>query len=362
MELELTRLAKVSGDSNKYQYITLFIGILIWATLNILNVSIPFLEIMPIVSYHDKDTGTYYEGVELTYAICENQKYVIDKHLSKPSWVYQHEIYCSRIKTGLIGGFLSLGLLIGGLLQVFLVDYIGRRSTMLMSALGYSLTIFLFNFTLENLYFVYILEMILGVWSCNCALSSLLYLQEITNSKKMPIFTGIINASYASGGILSSLLYKYSFDWQINFNISFGMGIIVSILITAILVESPKFYYINGKIIEFLDSYKKIAKYNNLTPAFEYWVASNFNKLERLFYYEEVVGNGLDMEKGGADRYSSGGNSKDEVSDLTLNVKSFTNNTYEIDSSENHDYNDLREKIYKIYGTQNLRLRCWLKF
>jgi len=38
--------------------------------------------------------------------------------------------------------------------------------------------------------------------------------------------------------------------------------------------------------------------------------------------------------------------------DLTLNVKSFSNNT-ELDSEENHDYNDLREKIYKIYGNNN---------
>ena len=85
MKDKLEKLQEVSGDHNRYQYFVLIISSLIWAFLEVTNVSVPFLEIMPIVNYYDQSTHQNIT-TELTHQICTESNFTINTSLSKNSW------------------------------------------------------------------------------------------------------------------------------------------------------------------------------------------------------------------------------------------------------------------------------------
>ena len=109
----IEKIIEVAGDRHKYQYIILFLSFGVWVTLDLLSISLPYLEKMPIVTYKTKNNTNI--TTTLNYKICETQNFTIVEK-SGHSWVTEYGIHCDRVKTGLIGTAAFFGVFMGSIL------------------------------------------------------------------------------------------------------------------------------------------------------------------------------------------------------------------------------------------------------
>src|SRR5687768_7244693 len=101
MNQEVDKLLEYAGNKHSYQYLILTFGFCYWITLDLFSISIPYLEKPSTIMIHDKINNKSFSNITLNYSMC-NETYSITEY-SGHSWVYEFDIECDKIKTGLIG-------------------------------------------------------------------------------------------------------------------------------------------------------------------------------------------------------------------------------------------------------------------
>ena len=73
MDEEYERIEKVVGNQHKYQYMTLFISMMVFFSTSYIDVSEPYFLKRPVVTYFNETSQETIES-RLTYEICEEYK------------------------------------------------------------------------------------------------------------------------------------------------------------------------------------------------------------------------------------------------------------------------------------------------
>ena len=248
MDEKIEKVIALAGNQNRYQYFTLFVIVFLWINCNFIAIVIPFLEREPIVNYKDR-RGVLHENVTLTNEICgqTHGKYEIVKKFSY-SWVSEFGIECKKVDIGLIGSFAFIGNTAGGLVFSFINKFISHKKILIISSIGFCISVSLCTLIKSYEYFFYllILEALIGLFGNCLCYSSLVIAQEIVSNEKRSLFSSIINLGYSLCGILYSIAFYYVQDWRIVFYILTGASFLTLILIWAFIYDSPR-RYINKK-------------------------------------------------------------------------------------------------------------------
>ena len=267
---ELSKLSKKldnvfekAGLSNKYQITIVLIFIFQFTCCEYFNIAVPYLDDLPYVFIPNK-----LDSVFLTYEMCENSTtklFDVDYSRSFNSLVVHLKIYCNRRKTNFIEiVYLSSGIF-GSLFTYVFADYIGRKKTLLLLIPINIVSFILFGIILfENYYFMMCLLIIIGFCSYNIMITLLIYISEVVKHENIPIYICLIVSGLPICGMITFIFFNIIIkNWQITTIIFALVNLLLYILIVYILIESPVYNLLNGKIESFEENLSKIAKYNN---------------------------------------------------------------------------------------------------
>ena len=271
----IEKIIEIAGDRHKYQYTILFLVFGIFITLDLLTISLPYLEKMPVVSYKEKNGNKII--TMLNYEICETKNFTIVE-MSRHSWVSEYGIYCDRVKTGLIGSLVFLGVLIGSIFFQFLSDKIGRRLTVLYSGYCFSFLLIVVSVFASNIYHIYVMSIFIAI-SAVCGLfSSFQLMNEVTGSYHRSTFGTIVGMAFSFCGISNISMLYYTDSWRICFIIGSLLNIQIITLFSFLSSESPR-YYLNLKDIDlFFENLKEMSIRNDVYDRFNKMVYSIYKK------------------------------------------------------------------------------------
>jgi len=346
MDEEYEKIEKVVGNQHKYQYITLFISMIIWFATSYITVSVPFFVKRPQAEYFNSTSGQIMKVSKLTYQICDEFEYNITKTYDY-SLINQYNINCEKLKVGLIGSTISFAMLVGAIIQAFLVDLIGRQKTLFYALMIHIPFIFSFNFIPtgeHNFYFIYIFCFFIEITGSCSYICAFLYICEMNTFKNRPICSGFIKASISLCGIIHITIYYYFDNHFLNINISVILAIISFFSVMLVFFETPKYFFIKGNFTKFLVSFRNIAKFNNRFLKYDNYLTNKVETLEKIFYYEEIKA----IEK----RYSS---SQDISESLTLNYHNLESDNNKsrsksfLSTQPVQEESEIRKKLFEVY-------------
>ncbi len=252
------------GLKNKYQMISLLIIFIVYGTSEFIAIALPLLEINPYVNYFDTDLNKNFT-IQANYQNCNSTlkkfKYEIVKEKSKSSLVRDFNIFCDENKVSFIGSSLFFGVMLGSFISYFFSDKIGRKKTIILFSVLYSVLQFMYLIN-ENLYVMYAMLSLSGLFYSIIILSSILLLNEVIDVSLTAIFTTIIYNAYPLFGILYDVLFIELDDWRLIF---FIVGLIhfgITIIVVLFLEESPRFYFCNRDFNSLKKTLSKIAAVN----------------------------------------------------------------------------------------------------
>lgn len=251
-----------AGSSNRYQYIVLLFATMLWWTCNLMSISLPYLEMTHKVQFIDKNTQKETTS-QYTYSLCnENQSSLKNIDSTHHSWVISFNLQCEKTKTGLIGSFTFMGVMIGSLLFTFSADKLGRKKTIIIGGMGVSIILAMFNLAF-NIYIIYALVFFLQIFAFFGILGGYLYCMEIVSPKRRAIFSAIVNSGFSLGGFFFILSFKYINSWKITFDINAIINAILTIFLIFFTVESPNYYFTKDNSEGLEKSIRYIAKVNH---------------------------------------------------------------------------------------------------
>jgi MFS family permease len=293
MDAKLEKIYSLAGDEHRYQYIILIITFIVWTNVNVLPISLAYLEKLPDVNFTNPKTKEFANNVQLNYTICEYGKdsYNVTQTYNY-SWVIEYNITCDPIQTGLIGTSIFAGEILGSVIFKVFSDKLGRKATAIYSASFLFIILISFTFA-ANITQIFIFTIIGGFVSTNTAFGSYFLVTEVVSSRRRAIFTALINTAFSFCGILYILLFKYLNNWRVIFY--FASFLTITILIVYILytIESPRLWLAKGDFNKFYQSLKKIAVKNNRLEIFQNELENNPESqqaLEDIKTYCNMVG------------------------------------------------------------------------
>jgi len=263
--------------------ISLLIIFLIYGTSEFIAIALPLLEINPYVNYLDTDLNKNFT-IQANYKNCNSTlkifRYEIVKEKSKSSLVTDFNIFCDEDKVSLIGSSLFLGVMLGSFISYFFSDKIGRKKTIVLFSILYSATQFCYLFN-ENLYVLYSMLLISGLFYSIIVLSSILLLNEVIDVELTAIFTTIIYNAYPVFGILFNFLFKELNDWRLIFCIVGIIHLLSTIILAVFLEESPRFYFGSRDLNSLRNCLTKIASVNKKQ--------FDVNEINNIFYENKEI-------------------------------------------------------------------------
>ena len=137
MDCEIDNVMKISNQKPYYQIFLIFVAFFYWTT-DIINISLSYLEVMPEVSYKNKN-GTFI-NTTLTYEICDSYQYKVINY-KKHSFVSYYHIECNQLLTGLLATFSYLGSLLSGFMMQMIISFFGIKKSIIISSLIFQLLI-----------------------------------------------------------------------------------------------------------------------------------------------------------------------------------------------------------------------------
>ena len=231
--------------------------------------------------------------------------------------VTDFRIFCDQDKVSFIGSSLFLGVMIGSFISYFFSDKIGRKKTIILFSVLYSATQFLYLIN-ENLYVLYSMLMLSGLFYSIIILSSILLLNEVIDVRLTAIFTTIIYNAYPLFGILYDVLFKELDDWRLIFCIIGIIHLISTVIFALFLEESPRFYFATRDLDSLKKTLAKIASVNKK----EFDV---FN-IDNIFYDNNENGPNISLIKKSEDKISLSskiGEINEEAGKYVYKFKSF---------------------------------------
>ena len=255
-----------AGDNNRYQYILLIFIFFIYGATEFITISIPYLEIKPIINYDLDGKNT---TKTLTYQICDeyqklNKSIDIIENKTKSSIVYDFKLYCHESQTAFIGTAIFLGILFGSLLSHYFSDKFGRKYTVI----GFGIINVMASFSyllIYNLYVLYFALFFSGFSYIITALTAMIFLNECLAPNIRSIFSSIIYISYSIFGIIYPLLFESINNWRIIFVIVGGIQLLALIMMWIYSVESPRYLLNKRKFKEFGSVIQIIACKNQIS-------------------------------------------------------------------------------------------------
>ena len=267
MEDHIEKIINLAGNKNRYQY---FIGILtffFWLNINFFSVTIPYLEITPLISYYDKENGKTIVEL-LSYDTCNDKElnYEIVKTYNN-SWVIEQNLECEKFKTGLIGSFSFTGSTLGALLYPVLSKVISQKKIILI---GISLMIIFMSLCIFiNKYAFYYIILIFSNIGCNLSCySSLTLTQEVSVTSLRGFFGSFINFGFSLGGIIYSILFMNIHNWKVIFLICVIIIFILGLICIFFVVDAPR-SVLRKNFDKFIELVRKISVFNGKNEEFE---------------------------------------------------------------------------------------------
>jgi MFS family permease len=261
---KLEEIKEKVGNNNFYQYVVLFLCTGFWSTCNLMSISLPYLELNDTIRYWDINEKAF-KTKPFNYNLCDsNEKYEY-LNVVKHSWVIEFGTECHKTETGLIGSATFLGVLVGSLLFLFLADSIGRKRTILIGGVGFTLMCGLFNLA-NSIIYIYIAVFFLQLFAFFGILGSFLFCMENVTRKRSALYSAVINSGFSLGGFAYIVTYKYINDWRTTFNIAGAWNLFLTILFLILVVDTPNFYLAKGHTDSLVGTLKYIAKFNKKDP------------------------------------------------------------------------------------------------
>ena len=264
---KIERLLSYAGNEHRYQYFVLFIFLFLWANCNFMTVVLPYLEREPLVNYYDSN-NILHKNEPLSNERC-SYKYEIIERFSY-SWLTEFNIECDKYRIGLIGAFTFIGNTLGSIVFCFIQKYISHKKILIMGSGGFILSIFLSTLikNINEIKYLYICLVFVGMFSNCLCYSSLVICQEIISSNKRSLFSSIINMGYGLCGIIYSFIFMYFQNWRCDFYILMGLSLFSCILICIFVYDSPRIYIENGEIEKMNKILECVACFNGLKKEF----------------------------------------------------------------------------------------------
>lgn len=269
MDKAIDHLISLSGNEHRYQYFILFLTFLLWINTSFMAISIPFQGKPPEVVYIN------HKGVEMrgpiTYDICDNYNFTL---VAQPhsSFIYDFNIYCDRIKTGLIGTFVFIGDSSGAFLFPFITKLLSHKPNIIMSTAAYSLTLLVCIF-FQNYWTIMITIIFSGIVAGFSSYSSLVLVEEVASISKRSVFGSVVNIGFAFSGICSAFLFYYFNNWLKVFAFLSISIVIIGMFFLLFAFDSPRAFIANKNKKRTIEILKGIAAFNNLQSQFEKQVA-----------------------------------------------------------------------------------------
>jgi len=205
-----------------------------------------------------------------------------------------------------------------------LADYIGRKLTIVIGILGFSVLLFIVSF-LHELYSIIVLSSLSMICSTITCYISFQLLGEITAAKLRSLFGGIVNSGFNICAFVYILIYKFSDSWRTVFITSSTVTFCSGVIFYIYAIESPKFYIIKKDFIEYINCLRGIAARNRRRTVFNTFYSQEEKNLKVNFIeLLEINTNtaGANNEKNG--HLNSNPTSKDQDND---NHKKISDNT-----------------------------------
>lgn len=292
MEEKVEKILSTPGNKNKYQYIILIFATLYWILGMSMTVSMPFLEQRPIVRYKDPETGARGVG-PLEYKYCP-RNFVIERKFEY-SWVSEQNIYCSKIKTTLLGVLNTLGAIFGSIVYGPSSKYFGKKKTITYSniilLILHILLLFIHNYGFY-LFYLFLMQLCSQLGS----IAILSYCSEIVDSKKRGIFCTIINSGYGlSGVIFTGIIWGTKTLVPVK---------IINVAFFVLLIPFFHFYVTNSpremlfeNVDEAIEILEKIAEKNGTTIDFHIQINSEENQRILRYFRRRINKNITEIEK-----------------------------------------------------------------
>ena len=282
------RLENKSSQRNRFQIVSCAVLVFVYMQLDFLPNMLAYFTKMPnVIILND---SFQFEVTQLTFILCEQNPEV----LTFPGYsiIYSLGEHCNKIKTALFSSFLFLGLLTAAKTAILLIDSIGRKKTIMLAlslnAVCQSLLLFPFN-----IYYIYFL-MLFGGWTSGVSIiTGYIYASENFINNFRSIGIGFLMLGCGLGGVVFILLAWMFDSSRLLFIVSATCSVVGIVLVSFLLIESPKFYLTKGNWRGFFFALRKIAKFNGTEKEFDAYIQypNSLYELEDapLFVETEVV-------------------------------------------------------------------------
>lgn len=285
MDEKIEKLVELAGNSHRYQYIMLFISCMVWINVDMISISLAYLERMPDVYITNSERPNLVH--QLNYTLCERNKtgnisLEIATHYGY-SWVSEYDIYCDKLLTSSIGSFCFLGSFIGAIIFHLFANSFGRKNTASLSLLWFAVLASLIVMA-PNIITVMIICLLMQLFASMTAISTFMLSLETVAVKHRGVFGSIINSGFSICGITYILLFKYLNDWRQVFVTCSALSLFFGLLFFVISKESYRFYFSKGKIEELVLVLQEIAAFNGRKSIF----TEEINKSEYKVVHSQI--------------------------------------------------------------------------
>ena len=303
---KIEQLLSYAGNEHKYQYFVLAIFLFLWMNCNFMAVVLPYLERQPLIKYTDENNVVHINET-LSTEMCGKTYEVLERF--GYSWVSEFGLECDKFNIGLIGVFTFIGNTMGSVVFSIITKYLKHKKILLISSVGFSLSIFICTLinSIDYFYWIFVCLIFVGLFGNCLCYSSLVVTEEIVSSGKRSFFSSIINMGYGLCGIMYSLIFMYIQNWRYDFYVLIGFSLFLGILIWLFVYDSPRLY-IDMKDIDMTKKILEgIASFNGLKKEF----LEKFETEESKRLINEI------MEY----RYKDGIEMKEITSDSSVDIK-----------------------------------------
>ena len=270
IQKKLDLIFSKAGNYNKYQIIITILFTLQLACSQFFHNNFSYLTSRPfilinntVVRIEPHICDEYFNDIS-----SENSIILRENQIPTTSIILDFKLYCDSLKTYFINISYYLGIIIGSFISYNFYDKVGTKLTIRIFIP--SQIIFLFSFQLlnfdflkNNIYFLYLNVLLLGMSEYIVINILLLYICDIVNLSYIPLFITIIVNGRPISFILGILFFNVlHLNWKTDLAIIGSVDIIIFIFIRLYMVSSPKAALRNNKFVNFTINLLKISKKN----------------------------------------------------------------------------------------------------
>lgn len=266
-EFILNDAIKAAGDYGKYHKINLLFLCLVWIMIPSIPIMLPYFRMLPNYQCADNNSLRLCTKQE----ICDSSVPKINAEDKLKTWATDFNINCEKhFYFGLLGASYFLGILCGNIFIANFTDSYGRKPV-LISYLFIYIAISIITVLTRKFFFLFVVLFCIGIIYSGTSLCIFVLNFESSSIERKSTFSTILSMSYGIGAIFHILIFLYFRNWIITVSIS-CISLIMVILYSFQLQESPEFLYVNGRTDEMIQVLRFIANVNNNSKLLENYI------------------------------------------------------------------------------------------